>query len=135
MLTSVCCSCVRELNRQPAAELYLLFVGLWVSSWSKYSQDGSEETLIQLHCHFLNQSHEIPEEQTLEICHIIIIMLKIIIIINIKISLLLIIHIIIKSSETISGSVFRMEEPGIEPPTLRSVDDPPDLQNGDEIQQ
>lgn len=46
---------------RPAAFLYLLFVSLGISSRCEQSQDGSQEALIDLHCHLLNQSHEVPE--------------------------------------------------------------------------
>lgn len=53
--------CVWQLKRQSAALLYLLSVGLRVSSRCEESQDGPQETLINFHCHLLNQSHEVPE--------------------------------------------------------------------------
>ncbi len=52
---------VRELNHQPEALLYLLSVSLGISSRCEQSQDGCQETLVDLHCHLLNQSHEVPE--------------------------------------------------------------------------
>lgn len=39
--------------------LHLLPFCLGVNSWCEKSQGGPQETLIQLHCHLLNQSHKI----------------------------------------------------------------------------
>lgn len=63
-INPLCAVHVSELNHRPAAWLYLLSVGLGVSSWGEQSQHGAQETLIDLHRHLLNQSHEVPEVHT-----------------------------------------------------------------------
>lgn len=51
-------------NCQTVALFYLLSVSLGVHSRCEQSQDGSQKTLIKLHCHLLNQCHEVPEVHT-----------------------------------------------------------------------